>query len=177
MLAIVDLETTGLDHTLDEILEIAIIVIDDDLAEVATMQPIQIRPSVAASLRMDQFVQTMHRQSGLTEAIRIHGETLTEAIKTTTAFVNDWLPSGSLLVGNSVHFDRRFLRQYMPWVEAHFHYRNGDISSVREFAQRWTPRLTEIEPHAQGKHRALSDCRDSLNLLRFYKEHLFERSR
>lgn len=175
MLAIVDIETTGLIAHADWILEIAILLVEDDLTIVQEMPAIQIIPSPSAKLRMDDFVRNMHRESGLFDDIREKGIHPSDAHLMTSAWVRDWIPADTPMAGNSVHFDRAFLKVNMPNVEEHFHYRNVDASSVREMAHRWTPRLTDIEPKAQGKHRALSDCYDSLNLLKFYKEHLFTR--
>lgn len=175
MLAIVDIETTGLDPVLDEIIEVAIILVENDLSVVATLEGVIIQPTARAEQRMDNFVLNMHRDSGLLDLIRMIGKGQREAFEIILAWVQDWVPKDTVMAGNSVHFDRGFLQQWMPDVAAHFHYRLADASSIRELAQRWCPELTKLEPKASGKHRALSDCYDSLGLFKFYKQFLFER--
>lgn len=175
VLALVDLETTGLDPEQDEILEIAIVLVENDLSVVAALSSLPIQPSAKAEQLMDNFVLDMHRKSGLLDDIRIRGQGRLQVYETVLAWIHDWIPKGTVMAGNSVHFDRGFLLHWMPDIAAHFHYRLADASSIRELAQRWCPELTKMEPKAINAHRALDDCYESLNLLRFYKQHLFER--
>lgn len=175
MLAIVDIETTGLNYILDEILEVAILLVEDDLTVVQEFPGVTIRPTNAALLRMNKFVQDMHRDSGLMDEIRVRGTNHFDAYQQVLAWVRDWIPKNTPMAGNSVGFDKSFLQYWMPEVAELFHYRVADASAVRELAHRWCPELTKMEPPSKGAHRSLSDCYDSLSLLRFYKQFLFER--
>lgn len=172
MLNWLDLETTGLDERVDEILEIGIVVTDDDLHEVAA-QAWTVRPSNrAALLSMSEFVRGMHAKSGLLDEI-LSGEAFplrhaeAEAIEFVRAYSD--LGGPAPMAGSSVGFDRRFLLQRARGLESTFSYRTVDVSSIKELVRRWRPEAEYA--HKGGKpHRALSDIRHSIAELVHYRE-------
>lgn len=175
MLCLLDIETTGLqDH--DEMLELAMVLVDDDLVLVNNAQfQVVIRTTIDAKLRMSKDVMDMHISNNLFADEKLLGVGLNTAYELAYHFISDYVKRGTLLCGNSIHFDRRFLRKYMPMIDQHFHYRNLDISSIRECCRLWLPSLDESKLKPQKKHRALNDIFDSLELLRFYRSNLFEK--
>jgi oligoribonuclease len=169
-----DLEMTGLDPTHDVIVEIATIVTDDDLELIAEGPDLIVHASDAQLAQMVPVVQEMHRASGLTEAIRASTTTLEEAGAATLAFLTATVPKGEVpLCGNSIGTDRRFLQQYLPDVEAWFHYRNVDVSTIKELVRRWRPEVLTSAPEKPTSHRALDDVRASIDELRHYRAALF----
>ncbi len=170
-----DLEMTGLDHTSDVIVEIATIVTDDDLAIVAEGPDIVVHQTDEVLARMDQFVVDMHTRSGLLEAIKASTVTLEDAGAQTLAFIREHAPEAGTvpLCGNSIGTDRRFLAAYLPEIEDHLHYRSIDVSSIKELVRRWYPKVRQARPQKVGNHRALDDVRDSIDELRYYREHIF----
>jgi len=168
-----DLEMTGLDPDRDRILEIATLITDSDLRVLAEGPVIAIRQSEEVLAGMDEWNQQHHGASGLIERVRLseHDEARAEA--ETLAFVADFVPAGkSPICGNSICQDRRFLVRAMPRLEAYFHYRNLDVSTVKILAQRWAPEVAEAFKK-DGTHQALEDIRESIAELRHYREHLF----
>jgi oligoribonuclease len=171
----IDLEMTGLDPDVDVIIEIATIVTDGQLDRVEAGPDLLIVPPASALAQMDDIVRTMHTRSGLLDALQHADCTVAEAEAETLAFVRAHVPDPAIapLAGNSVHADRMFLRRYMPTLEAHLHYRNVDVSTLKELVRRWRPRLLEEAPEKSERHRALDDITESIEELRFYREALF----
>jgi oligoribonuclease len=170
-----DLEMTGLDHTSDVIVEIATIVTDDELVVVAEGPDLVVHQPDDVLARMDAFVTDMHTRSGLLDAIRASTVTLEDAGAQTLAFIREHVPDAGVvpLCGNSIGTDRRFLAAYLPAIEEHLHYRSIDVSSIKELVRRWYPKVRASRPQKTGNHRALDDIRDSIDELRFYREHVF----
>lgn len=165
----IDLEMTGLDTTADSILEIATVVTDSELNVLAEGPELAIGHPVAALEAMDEWNRTQHSKSGLWQRVVDSGVPLAEAEQHTLAFLEQWVPAGqSPMCGNSICQDRRFLHRLMPRLEQHFHYRNLDVSTLKELARRWAPEvLAGIGKEA--KHTALSDVHDSIAELRHYR--------
>lgn len=171
----VDLEMTGLDPERDVILEAAVIVTDGTLDAIVEGPDIVVSQPPAALHRMADVVREMHARSGLTDAVGSSGTATAAAEAALLRFVTTHVPQPRTapLAGNSVHADRAFLRRYMPALEAHLHYRNVDVSTVKELARRWRPDLLEGAPAKGGSHRALADIRESIAELRYYRSHMF----
>ncbi|MGM0553751.1 MAG: oligoribonuclease [Pseudomonadota bacterium] len=170
----IDLEMTGLDPQTDRIIEVATIVTDKDLnvlAEgpvMAVFQP----PDVLSG--MDTWNQTTHRKSGLLKRVRHSDIDEAAAEQETLAFLNEHVPKGaSPMCGNSICQDRRFLARLMPELERYFHYRNLDVSTLKELARRWAPDVVS-GLSKNGSHQALQDIRDSIDELRHYREHFIQ---
>jgi oligoribonuclease len=167
-----DLEMTGLDPEVDTILEIATIITDGNLNIIAEGPSIVIHQPDARLDGMDEWNTTHHGASGLTARVRASRTTMAEAEQQTLEFVRQYVPERtSPLCGNSIHQDRRFLVPYMPELEAWMHYRNIDVSTIKELARRWYPAIKA--PPKQGEHLALADIRESIAELAFYREKLF----
>jgi oligoribonuclease len=174
MLVWMDLEMTGLDPTHDVIVEIATIVTDDELELIAEGPDLIVHATDEQIAQMVPVVQEMHRASGLTEAIRASTTSLADAGAATLAFLAATVPKGEVpLCGNSIGTDRRFLQQYLPEVEAWFHYRNVDVSTIKELVRRWRPEVLSSAPEKASSHRALDDVRASIDELRYYRAALF----
>ena len=166
-----DLEMTGLNPLVDRIIEIATIITDDQLEVVEEGPVFAIRQEETLLAGMDEWNQTHHSQSGLLERVRKDGVTELEAEAATLDFIARHVgPGESPLCGNTIWQDRRFLVRYMPVLEAHLHYRNIDVSSVKELAQRWRPALLSGFSK-KNQHTALADIRESVEELRFYRDH------
>lgn len=170
-----DLEMTGLDPERDVILEIAVIVTDGELEQVEEGPDLVIRQPEAVLAGMGPTVTAMHAASGLDQAVRDSQTTLEQAESEALAFVLGHVPEPRTapLAGNSVHADRGFLRRYMPTLDAHLHYRNVDVSTVKELARRWYPEAKKAAPTKSGDHRALADIRESIAELRYYRRTIF----
>jgi oligoribonuclease len=167
-----DLEMTGLDPDNDSILEIATIVTDADLNEIAEGPVFAIRHSEAVLGGMDDWNTEHHTASGLWQRVLESETDLKAAEQSTLDFLARWTePGTSPLCGNSICQDRRFLYRLMPDLEAWFHYRNLDVSTIKELAARWAPALLENFTK-QNRHEALADIRDSIAELRHYRPHL-----
>ncbi|MDR9451264.1 MAG: oligoribonuclease [Acidimicrobiia bacterium] len=177
-LAWIDLEMTGLDPENHVIVEIAVIITDGSLDEIIEGPDLVLRADETALDKMAPVVREMHDASGLTEAIRKSLISAGEAERLVLEFVREHLPEpGQVpLAGNSVHADRAFLRKHMPELEEWFHYRNVDVSTVKELARRWYPEVLENAPVKGGGHRALADIRESIEELKYYREAVFRRS-
>ena len=168
-----DLEMTGLDPDQDVILEIATLVTDGALQVLAEGPSLAIHRAPEELARMDAWNQATHAGSGLLERVRTSGVDARAAERQTLAFLQAWVPPGvSPLCGNSVHQDRAFLRREMPALAAHFHYRNVDVSTIKELVRRWYPGGLQAPPKQQA-HRALDDARESVAELRWYRAHVF----
>ncbi|HBI49603.1 MAG TPA: oligoribonuclease [Moraxellaceae bacterium] len=170
----IDLEMTGLDTLKDTIIEIATIVTDSELNILAEGPVFAIHTPDIVLNSMDDWNTRQHGQSGLIDRIRRSNVTMAQAETETIAFLSKYVQSGrSPMCGNSICQDRRFLARQMPTLERFFHYRNLDVSTVKELAYRWRPDiLSSFEK--KGNHLALDDIRDSIRELRHYKEHFFK---
>lgn len=170
----IDLEMTGLDTLNDTIIEIATIVTDSELNILAEGPVFAIHTPDILLNSMDDWNTRQHGQSGLIDRIRRSNVTMAQAESETIAFLSKYVEAGrSPMCGNSICQDRRFLARQMPTLERFFHYRNLDVSTVKELAYRWRPDiLSSFEK--KGSHLALDDIRDSIRELRHYKAHFFK---
>jgi len=170
----VDCEMTGLDLGADALVEIAVLVTDFDLTVLGDGVDLVIKPPETALAQMSEQVRQMHTESGLIELLE-GGVTLAEASDAVLAYVRQHVPDlhRAPLAGNSVHVDRAFLARDLPDVEAAVHYRNVDVSTVKELARRWFPRAYFASPEKTGNHRALGDIQDSIRELRYYRRTVF----
>ena len=168
-LAWIDLEMTGLDPDSDRIIEIATIVTDRDLNVLAEGPVIAVHQDEQALARMDAWNVRTHGASGLTDRVRASGVDEAQAEALTVEFLSQWVAKGvSPMCGNSICQDRRFLARWMPGLERHFHYRNLDVSTVKELARRWAPAVLAGVVKG-GSHQALDDVRDSIRELQHYR--------
>jgi len=170
----IDCEMTGLDIENDALIEVAALVTDYELRPVGDGIDVIIRPEPAALEQMGDFVRTMHTDSGLLTELE-NGVTMAEAEAEVLAYVREHAPTPrkSPLGGNTVGTDRMFLVRDMPELEGHLHYRNIDVSSIKELSRRWYPRVFHHAPEKNGGHRALADIKDSVAELRYYREAVF----
>ncbi len=169
-----DLEMTGLQPELDVILEMATIITDGDLNVIAEGPVFTIAQPEAKLEGMDEWNQKHHRASGLLERVRAEGVAQTEAEATTLAFIEQHAQRHEApLCGNTIWQDRRFLTRYMPTLEGYLHYRNIDVSSIKELARRWRPELLKGFTK-KNEHTALADIRESIAELAYYREHFFK---
>ena len=170
-----DLEMTGLDSTSDVIVEIATLVTDDELEIVAEGPDLVIHTSDDDLAKMDEYVVDMHTKSGLLTAIKESTITLEEAGAQTLAFLKEHIaePRTVPLCGNSIGMDRRFLAAYLPEIEEFLHYRSVDVSTIKELARRWYPERLAGLHKTRSAHRALDDIRQSVDELRYWREHVF----
>ncbi len=177
MLVWCDLEMTGLDPSVDVIVEIATIVTDDDLNIVAEGPDLVINASPAQLDAMGDVVRKMHERSGLTAAIRESTLSLQDAEAQTLEFIKQHVPDPRSvpLCGNSIGTDRRFLATQMPKIENWLHYRSIDVSTIKELSRRWFPGAYNNAPDKQGGHRAMDDIRESVLELRYYRDAVFRR--
>ena len=168
----IDLEMTGLDPDAERIIEIATVVTDASLAVLADGPEIAIQQTAQVLAAMDEWNTEQHGRSGLTERVLASTCGEREAEARTLAFLERWVPSQtSPMCGNSVCLDRRFLHRYMPRLERFFHYRNLDVSTLKELCRRWAPEKAE-RLVKRAEHRALQDIRGSIEELRFYRDEL-----
>jgi oligoribonuclease len=168
----IDLEMTGLDTINDTIIEIATIVTDENLNEIAEGPDLAIRQSKATMDAMDEWNTRQHGKSGLIERVLASDVTLQIAESQTIEFLQQWVNSGaSPMCGNSICQDRRFMAREMPQLEQFFHYRNLDVSTLKILAQRWAPEAA-AGFKKESDHRALADIRDSIAELRWYRDKL-----
>jgi len=172
----IDLEMTGLDTVHDRIIEIATIVTDKYLNELAEGPVLAIGQLKETMDAMDEWNTRQHGESGLTERVLASGVTIEDAEKQTLEFLSTWADKGaSPMCGNSVCQDRRFLAREMPALESFFHYRNLDVSTLKILAQQWAPEVAAGFTK-ESTHRALADIRDSIAELAWYRDHLLDKS-
>lgn len=170
-----DLEMTGLDPRRHCIVEIATIITDNDLEIVAEGPDLVVHATDEQLAEMDDFVTNMHSKSGLLEQITASEISLEDAGAQTLEFIKEHVPTAGAvpLCGNSIGTDRRFLDAYLPDIENHLHYRSIDVSTIKELARRWDPKIAKGIPQKETTHRALDDIRESIIELRHYRDHFF----
>ncbi len=170
----IDLEMTGLDTVEDTIIEIATVVTDKDLAVLAEGPVIAIHHQDTVLARMDDWNQKHHGNSGLIARIRQSTTNMHQAEQQTIEFLEQWVSAGvSPMCGNSICQDRRFMARQMPKLEAYFHYRNLDVSTLKELAKRWKPEV-EASFKKKASHRAMDDIIESIDELRHYRQHFIQ---
>ncbi|MBG6618265.1 oligoribonuclease [Pseudomonas aeruginosa] len=170
----IDLEMTGLDPDRDVIIEMATIVTDSDLNTLAEGPVIAIHQPEEILAGMDEWNTRQPGQSGLTQRVRESTVSMAEAEAQTLAFLEQWVPKrSSPICGNSICQDRRFLYRHMPRLEGYFHYRNLDVSTLKELAARWAPQVRESFKKG-NTHLALDDIRESIAELRHYRDHFIK---
>ena len=170
----IDCEMTGLDLVNDALIEVAALVTDFELNVLGEGIDVVIKPPAAALEQMIDFVRTMHVTSGLLELLD-DGQPMAEAEEQVLAYIKEHCPDGSRppLAGNTIATDRAFLARDMPTLEGFLHYRNVDVSSIKELSRRWYPRAYFSSPAKRGNHRALADIQESIEELRYYREAVF----
>ena len=166
---------TGLDPARHAIVEIATLITDDDLEIVAEGPDLVVHQPPEVLAGMDDVVREMHTKSGLLPAIEASTMTLEDAGAQTLTFIKEHVPSmrSVPLCGNSIGTDRRFLAVHLPEIEDWLHYRSIDVSTIKELARRWYPKVAKGAPDKATTHRALDDIRESVAELRYFREHLF----
>jgi oligoribonuclease len=170
----IDCEMTGLDIEIDELVEVAVVITDWELQPVHPGFSIVIKPDDAALANMGEFVTAMHKDSGLIEEIPA-GVSLADAEYAVLEYILKYVPVGQQapIAGNTIGTDRTFLAKYMPRVDSHLHYRSVDVSSIKELARRWYPRIYFNAPEKNGGHRALADILESIRELDYYRSAVF----
>jgi oligoribonuclease len=170
----IDLEMTGLNPDSDLIIEIATVVTDKDLNILAQGPVLVVHQSDEALTAMDDWNQKHHGGSGLIDRVKASTINDAEAERLTIEFLKQWVPENtSPICGNSIGQDRRFLYRFMPKLEAYFHYRNIDVSTLKELAARWAPEVKEGFKK-ESTHEALQDVIESIEELRYYREHFIK---
>ncbi len=171
----IDCEMTGLDLTRDRLIEVAVVVTDSELRVLDPGLDLVIHADDADLEGMADVVTEMHAKSGLTEAVRASTLTVAEAEQQVLAYVKRWVPERRTapLCGNSIGTDRGFLARDMPELDDHLHYRMVDVSSIKELARRWFPRVYFAQPQKGLAHRALADIVESIRELAYYRRTLF----
>jgi oligoribonuclease len=171
----IDCEMTGLDLVNDALIEIAVLVTDGDLNILGEGVDVVIHADESALAAMPDVVREMHAKSGLTEEVRASKVTLREAEEQALAYIRQHVPEAGVapLAGNSIATDRGFLGRDMPELDAHLHYRMIDVSSLKELARRWFPRVFYAKPEKGLAHRALADIIESIRELEYYRNTLF----
>lgn len=170
----IDMEMSGLNPETDRVLEIAIVITDAQLNVVAEAPVLVVHQSDAVLDAMDNWNKSTHKKSGLIDRVRASTLTEAQAEDRMIAFLEQYVPSGtSPVCGNSVHQDRRFLVRYLPRLDAYFHYRLIDVSTLKELARRWKPEvLNGMVKH--GRHEALADIHESIEELRYYRAQIMK---
>jgi oligoribonuclease len=170
----IDMEMTGLVPETDRIIEVAIVITDSQLVTVAEAPVVVVRQSDAVLDAMDEWNKSTHARSGLIEKVKASQLNEDAVQQAMLDFLVQHVPKGvSPMCGNSICQDRRFLARWMPALEAYFHYRNLDVSTLKELAKRWKPELAKgLSKH--GKHEALADIHESIAELQYYREHFIK---
>ncbi len=167
----IDCEMTGLDVEKDCLVEIAVLVTDSELNILDEGLSVVIQPREDSMAGMGEFVTNMHRESGLLELLS-DGVSLEQAEAKVLDYVKRFAPEARTapLAGNSIGTDRMFINRYMPNLDSHLHYRNVDVSSIKELVRRWYPKVYFQLPKKSGGHRALADIRESIAELKYYRK-------
>lgn len=167
----IDCEMTGLDPEIDCLVEVAVVITNSELEVLDAGLDIVIKPRAESWSQMNDFVREMHTQSGLIEDVA-NGVELAEAEQLILEYIKKFVPNEkeAPLAGNSIGTDRMFLNRYMPSLDKYLHYRNIDVSSIKELTRRWYPRVYFQLPKKDGGHRALADILESIQELRYYRE-------
>jgi oligoribonuclease len=170
----IDCEMTGLDLTIDELVEVAVVITDYDLLPLDPGLSIVIKPDQSALDTMNDFVRNMHTESGLITEIP-SGVSLADAEFAVLEYILKFVPTSQSapLAGNTIGTDRAFINKFMPRVDAHLHYRSVDVSSIKELSRRWFPRVYFNAPAKNGGHRALADILESIRELDYYRKAVF----
>lgn len=169
-----DMEMTGLDPERERIIEVAVVVTNPQLETVAEGPVLVVHQSDALLDAMDNWNKSTHAKSGLIEKVRASTVSEDDAQAQLLDFLRQYVPAGkSPLCGNTIGQDRRFMVKYMPQLEAFFHYRNLDVSTLKELCRRWKPEIYKNFTK-QSKHEALSDIYDSIEELKYYREHFLK---
>ena len=170
----IDCEMTGLDLTIDELVEVAVVITDYDLNLIDPGFTIVIKPDQSALDTMNDFVRNMHTESGLITEIP-NGVSLADAEYAVHEYILRFVPNpqSAPLAGNTIGTDRAFLNKFMPRVDSHLHYRSVDVSSIKELSRRWFPRVYFNAPAKNGGHRALADILESIRELQYYRKAAF----
>jgi oligoribonuclease len=170
----IDCEMTGLDLSVDELVEVAVVITDFDLNILDPGFSVVIKPNDSALTNMNDFVRQMHATSGLDTEIP-SGVSLADAEFQVLEYILKYVPTGQQapLAGNTIGTDRAFLAKYMPRVDGHLHYRSVDVSSIKELVHRWFPRVYYNAPKKDGGHRALADILESIRELGYYRKAAF----
>ncbi|HFC8537054.1 TPA: oligoribonuclease [Neisseria bacilliformis] len=169
-----DMEMTGLSPETDRIIEVAVIITDSDLNVLAQSPVYAVHQSDEVLDAMDEWCTATHGRTGLTQRVRESQYTEAEVEQNLLDFIAAWIPAqASPMCGNSVHQDRRFMQKYMPRLEAHFHYRNLDVSTLKELAKRWNPAVAKGVVK-RGSHKALDDILESIEEMRYYRDHFLK---
>jgi oligoribonuclease len=171
----IDCEMTGLDLRRDALVEIAVLVTDGDLNVLGEGVDVVIHADDDMLAGMPEVVREMHARSGLTEEVRASKVTLREAEEAVLAYIREHVPEPGTapLAGNSIATDRAYLARDMPELDSHLHYRMIDVSSLKELARRWFPRVFYAKPEKGLAHRALADIEESIRELEYYRRTLF----
>ena len=170
----IDCEMTGLDPEKDCLVEIAVVITNSDLEPVDEGIDLVIKPREDSLANMGDYVREMHTTSGLINEFA-SGLELADAEAKVLEYIKQYIPEArqAPLAGNSIGTDRMFINRYMPSLDQHLHYRNIDVSSIKELSRRWYPRVYFQLPKKDGGHRALADINESINELRYYRETVF----
>lgn len=172
----VDMEMSGLKPETDRILEIAIVITDAELNTLAIAPVMVIHQPDAVLNAMDDWNKGTHGKSGLIDKVKASIITESQAEQELLDFVKGYAPAGKIpMCGNTVHQDRRFMARYMPQLEAHFHYRNIDVSTIKELCRRWQPEVIKGF-EKRSAHTALADIQESIDELRFYRQHWIQKT-
>lgn len=171
----VDMEMTGLEPDKERIIEVAVIITDGQLTEIATGPDLVVHQDDAILGAMDEWNRKHHKASGLVDRVKASEVTDAMAEEQILTFINAHCgpKDRPVLAGNSIHQDRRFIRNYMPKLDARLHYRMVDVSTIKELARRWFPQIIAKQPPKKDSHRALDDIRESIDELRYYRANVF----
>ena len=170
----IDMEMTGLEPSTDHVLEVAIVITDSQLNTVAEAPVYVVHQADEVLAAMDAWNQSTHKRSGLIDRVKASALDNAAVEAALLAFIQQYVPARtSPMCGNSICQDRRFLARWMPKLEDYFHYRNLDVSTLKELAKRWKPDITKgLKKH--GKHEALADIYESIDEMKYYREHFIK---